>query len=176
MNPLRPCTAGPVAPGHRPVLVFINTKSGPQQGSALRRKFLRLLNPLQVHPPDACTYLRAMHSPGKYFALSIAELSVYSSFNRSSLYPWHDCRIMSRLYSVAHEVAEIWWWCQARHSCTLEIYILGSTTVSDPTALHLLIKPCQLLLWPTVVPPHEKPVLRSTQINPSLYMHPKPCL
>lgn len=42
------CPAGPVAPGHKPVLVFINTKSGPQQGVALRRKFLRLLNPLQA--------------------------------------------------------------------------------------------------------------------------------
>lgn len=39
---------GEVPSGHRPVLVFINTKSGPQQGNALRRKFLRLLNPLQV--------------------------------------------------------------------------------------------------------------------------------
>lgn len=42
------CTSGEVPSGHRPVLVFINTKSGPQQGNALRRKFLRLLNPLQV--------------------------------------------------------------------------------------------------------------------------------
>ncbi len=28
--------------------VFLNTKSGPQVGAQLRRRFLRLLNPLQV--------------------------------------------------------------------------------------------------------------------------------
>ena len=40
--------AGTVPLGVKPVLVFINTKSGPQKGWKLRRKFLRLLNPLQV--------------------------------------------------------------------------------------------------------------------------------
>ena len=35
--------------GAKPILVFINTKSGPQKGWKLRKKFLRLLNPLQVH-------------------------------------------------------------------------------------------------------------------------------
>jgi hypothetical protein len=30
------------------VLCFINTKSGPQIGKDLRRKFLRILNPLQA--------------------------------------------------------------------------------------------------------------------------------
>ena len=46
-----PCCshAGTVPVGVKPVLVFINTKSGPQKGWKLRRKFLRLLNPLQVH-------------------------------------------------------------------------------------------------------------------------------
>ena len=32
----------------KPILVFVNTKSGPQKGWKLRRKFLRLLHPLQV--------------------------------------------------------------------------------------------------------------------------------
>lgn len=36
--------------GSRPVLVFINTKSGPQVGAGLRRRLLRLLNPVQVRP------------------------------------------------------------------------------------------------------------------------------
>ncbi|KAK9817740.1 hypothetical protein WJX72_001471 [[Myrmecia] bisecta] len=34
--------------GCKPLLVFLNTKSGPQVGLAMRRKFLRMLNPLQV--------------------------------------------------------------------------------------------------------------------------------
>jgi len=37
-----------LSPWHRPLLVFINTKSGPQVGSGLRRWFLRVFNPLQV--------------------------------------------------------------------------------------------------------------------------------
>lgn len=41
-------TIGPVPLGLKPILVFINTKSGPQTGKELRRKFLRVLNPLQV--------------------------------------------------------------------------------------------------------------------------------
>ncbi len=40
--------AGPVEPGAKPILCFINTKSGPQMGKELRRKFLRILNPLQA--------------------------------------------------------------------------------------------------------------------------------
>ncbi|KAK9851856.1 hypothetical protein WJX84_011935 [Apatococcus fuscideae] len=44
-QPLR--TQGGAA-GVKPLLVFLNTRSGPQVGSALRRKFLRLLNPIQV--------------------------------------------------------------------------------------------------------------------------------
>ena len=44
-HPLR--TQGGAA-GVKPLLVFLNTRSGPQVGSALRRKFLRLLNPIQV--------------------------------------------------------------------------------------------------------------------------------
>ena len=39
-----------VPPGWRPLLVFLNTKSGPQTGSRMRRRFLRCLNPLQVTP------------------------------------------------------------------------------------------------------------------------------
>lgn len=35
-------------PGSCPLLVFVNTRSGPQAGATLRRRFLRLLNPLQV--------------------------------------------------------------------------------------------------------------------------------
>lgn len=35
-------------PGCKPVLVFVNTKSGPQAGALLRRRFLRCLHPLQV--------------------------------------------------------------------------------------------------------------------------------
>lgn len=38
-----------VPPGCKPLLVFMNTKSGPQLGSRLRRRLLRLLNPIQVH-------------------------------------------------------------------------------------------------------------------------------
>ena len=45
--------AGTVPPGIKPILVFVNTKSGPQKGWKLRRKFLRMLHPLQV-PPVAC--------------------------------------------------------------------------------------------------------------------------
>ena len=41
--------AGTVPHGIRPILVFVNTKSGPQKGWKLRRKFLRLLHPLQVN-------------------------------------------------------------------------------------------------------------------------------
>lgn len=37
-----------VSPGCKPLLVFLNTKSGPQIGSRLRRRLLRLLNPIQV--------------------------------------------------------------------------------------------------------------------------------
>ena len=37
-----------VPPGWRPLLVFLNTKSGPQLGARMRRRFLRCLNPLQV--------------------------------------------------------------------------------------------------------------------------------
>lgn len=33
---------------HRPILVFINTRSGPQIGETLRQLFLRILHPLQV--------------------------------------------------------------------------------------------------------------------------------
>jgi hypothetical protein len=43
--------------GVKPILVFINTKSGPQKGWKLRRKFVRLLNPLQV---PRCPELRAV--------------------------------------------------------------------------------------------------------------------
>ncbi|CAL8462241.1 g1772 [Coccomyxa elongata] len=35
-------------PGCSPLLVFLNTRSGPQVGAQLRRRFLRFLNPLQV--------------------------------------------------------------------------------------------------------------------------------
>ncbi len=35
--------------------VFVNTKSGPQAGAQLRRRFLRLLNPLQARPAQPCT-------------------------------------------------------------------------------------------------------------------------
>ncbi|KAK9785856.1 hypothetical protein WJX73_007544 [Symbiochloris irregularis] len=34
--------------GWRPLLVFLNTRSGPQLGARMRRRFLRCLNPLQV--------------------------------------------------------------------------------------------------------------------------------
>ena len=37
--------------GCSPLLVFLNTKSGAQVGAMMRRRFLRLLNPLQVRPP-----------------------------------------------------------------------------------------------------------------------------
>ena len=37
-----------IPPGWRPLLVFLNTKSGPQTGARMRRRFLRCLNPLQV--------------------------------------------------------------------------------------------------------------------------------
>lgn len=37
-----------VPPGCKPLLVFLNTRSGPQAGSRLRRQLLRLLNPIQV--------------------------------------------------------------------------------------------------------------------------------
>ena len=39
-----------VPPGCRPLLVFLNTRSGPQMGTRLRRRLLRLLNPIQVGP------------------------------------------------------------------------------------------------------------------------------
>ena len=35
--------------------VFLNTKSGPQVGAQLRRRFLRLLNPLQVSRTNPMT-------------------------------------------------------------------------------------------------------------------------
>lgn len=35
----------------KPLLVFINTRSGPQTGLDLRRRFLRRLHPLQVPSP-----------------------------------------------------------------------------------------------------------------------------
>ena len=37
--------------GCSPLLVFLNTKSGAQVGAMMRRRFLRLLNPLQARPP-----------------------------------------------------------------------------------------------------------------------------
>lgn len=37
--------------GWRPLLVFLNTRSGPQLGARMRRRFLRCLNPLQVQLP-----------------------------------------------------------------------------------------------------------------------------
>ena len=43
-----------VPPGWRPLLVFLNTKSGPQTGVRMRRRFLRCLNPLQVVHPRSC--------------------------------------------------------------------------------------------------------------------------
>ena len=48
--------AGSLQPGLKPVLCFINTKSGPQIGKDLRRKFMRILNPLQASctTPIAC--------------------------------------------------------------------------------------------------------------------------
>lgn len=39
-----------VPPRSKPLLVFVNTKSGPMLGHTLRRSFLRILNPLQVTP------------------------------------------------------------------------------------------------------------------------------
>lgn len=38
------------------MLCFINTKSGPQIGKDLRRKFLRVLNPLQARTCKVCFY------------------------------------------------------------------------------------------------------------------------
>ena len=42
--------------GCSPLLVFLNTKSGAQTGAAMRRRFLRLLNPLQVRARCSPTY------------------------------------------------------------------------------------------------------------------------
>ena len=42
----------------KPLLVFVNTKSGPMLGHTLRRKFLRLLNPLQVRYSAGCAAVK----------------------------------------------------------------------------------------------------------------------
>lgn len=44
-----------VPPGFKPLLVFLNTKSGPQTGMHLRRRLLRLLNPIQVSKLSSCS-------------------------------------------------------------------------------------------------------------------------
>ncbi len=46
--PPHPPPTGTLPVGCRPLLVFLNTRSGPQLGSLLKRNFLRELNPLQV--------------------------------------------------------------------------------------------------------------------------------
>jgi hypothetical protein len=56
--------AGQLPAGCKPLIVFINTKSGPQIGDILRQRFLRALHPLQVvelprQAPDAALHLFA---------------------------------------------------------------------------------------------------------------------
>ena len=69
--------------GCSPLLVFLNTKSGAQVGAMMRRRFLRLLNPLQVRPPAVhSASLHASGTPTPQSAHLPAELSA-SSFMKS---------------------------------------------------------------------------------------------
>ena len=69
--------------GCSPLLVFLNTKSGAQVGAMMRRRFLRLLNPLQVSPPILhSTRLHASGTPTPQSVHLPAKLSA-SSFMKS---------------------------------------------------------------------------------------------
>lgn len=64
-----------VPPGCKPLLVFLNTKSGPQMGTRLRRRLLRLLNPIQVgqlfSPHKASCLPSTLGRPGRARSLAV---------------------------------------------------------------------------------------------------------
>lgn len=64
--------------GCSPLLVFLNTKSGAQTGALMRRRFLRLLNPLQVAFLCLVIYNPLYTCPDQHALLSIMILGCVS--------------------------------------------------------------------------------------------------
>ena len=64
--------------GCSPLLVFLNTKSGAQTGALMRRRFLRLLNPLQVAFLSLSKDIPPFICPDQHALLSLMTLGCVS--------------------------------------------------------------------------------------------------